>query len=127
MVLALLALTSCVLADGTPVSYGVALTSGGESFNLRTSLKIYEIPEVPLFGLTITNFSIHADSLYTPETNRWGGGISARAEKIGIEPIDRLLDIARIDGVGFGAIVRELPFRFNEIDWVVYAVSDVRF
>lgn len=123
VVLAVLALTSCVLAE-TPASYGIALTTGGDTLNLRCSYSVYEKAEVDFVGLKLTGFSINLDGLFATESSCFGGGISARAEKTSIKPLDMFMASAHIDGFGAGLLFREWPIKIDEADLVIYAVSN---
>ena len=125
VILAVLAIAVPCFADGSPVSYGLAYTSGGDCINLRTSYRIYERADAKLLGLKLTNVSVHVDGLFAAETSRWGGGVSARAERIGIKALDDIMDIIHLDGLGLGLLFRELPVRIDEADIFLYAVTDI--
>jgi len=123
----IIALAIPVMADEA-FSYGTAYASNGACFNLRASYKLYEHPELNVFGLvTLEEFSVNADCLYAPEIDNWGGGISGRAKNTGIKLVDNLLDIAHVDGVGFAGILRDSNISLDNVDWCFYAVSDIKF
>jgi len=127
MCVIVVALAIPVVADNA-FSYGTAYASNGACFNLRASYKLYERPEIDVFGITIDDFSVHADALFAPQTDQWGGGISCRAKNTGIDVVDNILDIAHVDGVGFAGILRKTHnISFDDIDWCLYAVTDIQF
>jgi len=117
-----------VMADGADnFSYGTAITSAGDTVNIRASYKLYETDSVKIFALRMTDVSVHGDLLWAFESDRWGVGISARARTIGIPVVDNLLDIAHIDGVGIAGILRDTDISLSKIELCVYAVTDVQF
>ena len=126
MCLVIVALAIPVMADEA-FSYGVAITSAGDTMNIRASYKLYEVDSLEILSLKMTDVSIHGDALWAIESERWGAGISARARTIGIPVIDKLLDTAHVDGVGVAGILRDSDVSFKNIEWCLYAVSDIKF
>lgn len=105
IIAALLALAATAMADG--VTIGVLASTGADHIQLTASYPLYEWEKAELYG----------DLLWAVESKRVGWGLSVCSERTGIEPLDSLLDVLHVDGVGVGAYTN--PDR--ELDCFIYA------
>jgi len=89
---------------------GVIAATGPDTINATAGYRVADVGDYRLF----------LDILYGFESDSFGAGLSVRTDSTGVQIIDTLKDIFRLDGVGGGMVTK----RHQNPTWLLYGVCE---